>query len=173
MRVIGFAGYSGAGKTTLIEQVVARLTAGGLRVAVLKHAHHEFDIDQPGKDSWRHRAAGAAEVLVSSGRRWALMHELRGAPEPPLDELLARFSPCDLVIVEGHKHAPIPKIEVHRPALGKPLLHPDDSAIIAVASDAPLSTTLPRLDLNQPDAVVEFIRHYFETRHETRSAVLR
>lgn len=173
MNVIGFAGYSGAGKTTLVEQVVARLVARGVRVAVLKHAHHEFDIDQPGKDSWRHRAAGAAEVLISSGRRWALMHELRGAPEPSLDELLARFSPCDLVIVEGFKRAPIPKIEVHRPALGKPLLHPDDPAIIAVASDAPLRTTLPLLDLNQPDAVIEFIRQHFEIGHETRSAVLR
>ncbi|MGD9944967.1 MAG: molybdopterin-guanine dinucleotide biosynthesis protein B [Burkholderiaceae bacterium] len=173
MNVIGFAGYSGAGKTTLIEQLIARLAARGRRVAVLKHAHHEFDIDRPGKDSWRHRAAGATEVLISSGQRWALMHELRGAAEPSLDELLGRLSPCDLVIVEGYKRAPIPKIEVHRPALGKPLLHPDDPQIVAVASDAALSTSLPRLDLNQPDAILEFIQRYFESRHETRSAVVR
>src|SRR5690348_12632939 len=127
MKVIGFAGWSGAGKTTLLTRLIPHLIAKGLRVSTLKHAHHEFDVDVPGKDSWRHREAGAAEVLVSSGKRWALMHELRGADEPKLPELLARMSPVDLVIVEGFKRELHPKIEVYRAANGKPPLFPDDS----------------------------------------------
>jgi molybdopterin-guanine dinucleotide biosynthesis protein B len=159
-RVFGFAGYSGSGKTTLIEQLIPQFVRAGLRVSLIKHAHHAFDIDKPGKDSYRHREAGCAEVLVTSDTRWVLMHELRGAPEPGLDEQIARFSPCDLVLVEGFKRAAIAKLEVHRPSHGRPLLHPDDPNIVAVASDAPVATRLPRLDINDAAQVAEFIiRH--------------
>ncbi|MFU2486616.1 molybdopterin-guanine dinucleotide biosynthesis protein B [Thauera sp. WH-1] len=157
MKLIGFAGWSGSGKTTLVEQVIGVLSARGLVVSLVKHAHHSFDIDHAGKDSWRHRQAGCREVMVSSGQRWSLTHELRGAPEATLDELLAHLSPCDLVLVEGFKRAPIPKIEVHRAVLGAPLLHPDDPYIVAIATDATLATSLPRLDLNGPAQVADFI----------------
>lgn len=157
MKVIGFAGWSGSGKTTLIEQVIPLLKAAGKTVSVIKHAHHRVDLDQPGKDSWRHREAGAMEVLVTTDQRWALLHELRDAPEPGIHAHLARMSPCDLVLVEGFKAAAIPKIEVHRPSVGKALLHPDDPCIIAVASDQPLALPLPCLDLNDPAAVARFI----------------
>jgi molybdopterin-guanine dinucleotide biosynthesis protein B len=157
MKVIGFAGWSGSGKTTLVEQVIGRLEARGLAVSLIKHAHHEFDIDYPGKDSWRHRHAGSREVLVTSAKRWTLMHELRGRPELTLDEALAQLSPCDVVLVEGFKRAPIPKIEVYRAANGKPQLFPDDPHVIAVACDEPVATALPQLDLNQPAAVADFI----------------
>lgn len=138
MRIVGLAGWSGAGKTTLLRRLIPLLTAQGLRVSTVKHAHHGFDVDQPGKDSWEHRQAGAHEVLVASAARWALMHEHRGAPEPSLRYLLSRLSPADLVLVEGFKRDAHPKIEVHRTAVGKPLLQPGDPAIRAVASDAPL-----------------------------------
>jgi molybdopterin-guanine dinucleotide biosynthesis adapter protein len=158
--VFGFAGYSGSGKTTLIEQVIHCFVQRGLKVALIKHAHHAFDIDKPGKDSFRHREAGCAEVLVTSDTRWVLMHELRDEREPTLEEQVARFSPCDLVLVEGFKRASIPKLEVHRPSWGRPLLHPQDPCIVAVASDAPVDTSLPVLDLNDPPQVAEFIiRH--------------
>ncbi len=137
MRVIGFAGWSGAGKTTLIRRVIPLLTERGLRVSTIKHAHHGFDIDKPGKDSWVHREAGATEVLVASSARFALMHELRGEPEPSLADLLARLAPVDLVIIEGFKRNAHPKIEVARDAVGKPPLHPDDPTIVALASDRP------------------------------------
>jgi len=136
MRVFGFAGWSGSGKTTLIEQVVPRLVARGIRVSLVKHAHHRFDVDRPGKDSYRHRHAGCSEVLVTSRERWALMHELRGGRELTLPETLARLSPCDLVLIEGYKAAPIPKLEVWRPAAGKPLLYPRDPHIVAIATDS-------------------------------------
>lgn len=159
--VFGFAGYSGAGKTTLIEMLIPRLVSAGLRVSLIKHAHHAFDIDKPGKDSYRHREAGCTEVLVTSDRRWVLMHELRNEAEPTLEEQLARFSACDLVLVEGFKRAAIPKLEIHRPAHGRPLLHPEDGNIIAVASDAPVATRLPVLDINAPASIAEFImRHH-------------
>jgi molybdopterin-guanine dinucleotide biosynthesis protein B len=157
LRVIGFAGFSGSGKTTLIEQLIPRLVDRGLRVSLIKHAHHAFDIDTPGKDSYRHRQAGATEVLISSNQRWALMHELRGEAEPDLQMQLQRFSPCDLVLVEGYKQAAIPKIEVHRPSMGRSLLHPSDPHIVAVASDGPVATALPVLDLNDYDAMTSFI----------------
>ena len=140
MRIIGLAGWSGSGKTTLLTQVIPILVGRGLRVSTLKHAHSGFDLDQPGKDSHSHRLAGATEVVISSGKRWALMHELRGAPEAALPELLSHMSPVDLVIVEGYKRDRHPKLEVHRSEVGKPLLHPDDPAIVAVASDGPLPT---------------------------------
>ncbi|MCK6376357.1 MAG: molybdopterin-guanine dinucleotide biosynthesis protein B [Zoogloea sp.] len=157
MKVFGFAGWSGSGKTTLIEQVIPEITRRGLTVSVIKHAHHGFDIDKPGKDSWRHREAGASEILLISDERWVLMHELRGAPEPDLDAQLARLSPCDLVLVEGFKAVQIPKLEVHRPAVGKPLQYPDNPAIVAIATDVPVDAPLPRLDINDPAAVAVFI----------------
>ena len=157
MKVIGFAGWSGSGKTTLVEQVIGLLEARGLIVSLIKHAHHDFDIDYPGKDSWRHRHAGCREVLVTGGKRWAVMHELRGRDELSLKEALAQLSPCDLVLVEGFKRQPIPKIEIYRAEIGKPLLFPDDPNIIAVASDVPQTTSLPQLNLNDPAAVTGFI----------------
>ena len=157
MKIIGIAGYSGSGKTTLIEKVIPILVGEGLRVSLIKHAHHEFDVDQPGKDSYRHRHAGCTEVLVSSSKRWALMHELRGAAEPSLDDQLKQLSPCDLVIVEGYKSAPIPKVEVHRRAGNVPLLHPDDEHVVAVATDEPLATKLPQIDIDDAPAVARFI----------------
>ncbi|MCD6679331.1 MAG: molybdopterin-guanine dinucleotide biosynthesis protein B [Burkholderiaceae bacterium] len=173
MKVFGFAGYSGSGKTTLIEQLIPRFVLRGLRVSLVKHAHHLFDIDKPGKDSYRHREAGASEVLITSDQRWVLMHELRDESEPSLYEQLQRFSPCDLVLVEGYKHAAIPKLEVHRPSLGKEPLYPNDPNIVAVASDAALVTKLPRLDLNDPDAIAEFILAHLEGTNETRIAAVR
>jgi molybdopterin-guanine dinucleotide biosynthesis protein B len=157
MKVFGFAGWSGSGKTTLIEKLIPRFVDAGLRVSLIKHAHHTFDVDQPGKDSYRHRHAGAAEVLVSSSRRWVLMHELRGAPEPAFEEQLKHLSPCDIVIVEGFKHAPIPKLEVWRRETGEPLIHPNDPHIVAVASDTRVETKLPVLDLNDDAAIASFI----------------
>ncbi|MFA6312496.1 MAG: molybdopterin-guanine dinucleotide biosynthesis protein B [Sterolibacterium sp.] len=157
MKIFGFAGYSGAGKTTLIEQLIPRFVMEGLRVSLIKHAHHDFDLDRPGKDSFRHREAGATEVFLVSRQRWVLMHELRGQPEPSLDEQLAHMSPCDLVLVEGFKYTAIPKIEVHRQANGKPLIYPENSNIVALASDIRLESPLPWIDLNDIDAIAAFI----------------
>lgn len=157
MNVFGFAGYSGSGKTTLLERLIPFFTAQGLTLALIKHAHHDFDIDQAGKDSYRHRQAGATEVLVSSAQRWALMHELRGAEEPTLQDHLMRLSPCDLVLVEGFKREPIPKLEIHRQANAKPLLFTQDSHIVAIATDASIETMLPRFDLNAIEAIGLFI----------------
>jgi|SRR5687767_9025728 len=157
MEIFGFAGWSGSGKTTLIEKLIPRFAGAGLRVSLIKHAHHTFDVDQPGKDSYRHRHAGAAEVLVTSSRRWVLMHELRGAHEPPFEEQVKRLSPCDLLLVEGFKHAPIPKLEVWRAEPGEALLHPNDTHIVAVASDAKIETRLPLLDLNDDAGIARFI----------------
>jgi len=162
MKIFGFAGWSGSGKTTLIEQLIPRFVQRGLRVSLIKHAHHTFDVDQPGKDSYRHRHAGAGEVLVTSSRRWVLMHELRGAHEPSFDEQVRRLSPCDLLLVEGFKHAPIPKLEVWRAQTGEPLLHPNDPHVVAVASDASIDTRLPRLDLNDVEGIARFILNRLE-----------
>jgi molybdopterin-guanine dinucleotide biosynthesis protein B len=158
MKVIGLAGWSGAGKTTLLARVIPYLREQGLRVSVIKHAHHKFDVDTPGKDSWRHRQAGAEEVLVSSGMRWALMHELRGAQEPRLPELLAKLSRVDLVIIEGYKSEPHRKIEVYRAGNGKPLLFPDDAAIAGVVSDVAIDTTLPTAHLDDVPSVAAMMR---------------
>lgn len=157
MKVFGFAASSGVGKTTLMERLIPLLVARGMRVSVIKHAHHGFDIDQPGKDSYRHRAAGATEVLVSSGVRWALMHELRDATEPSLTDLMARLSPCDIVLIEGFKREPVPRIEVHREAAGVPLLYPHDPHIVAIASDVPLQAPLPVFALDDPGGLAEFM----------------
>jgi molybdopterin-guanine dinucleotide biosynthesis protein B len=157
MKTFGFAGWSGSGKTTLIEQLIPRFVKRGLRVSLLKHAHHTFDVDQPGKDSYRHRQAGATEVLVTSSRRWVLMHELRGAHEPSFDEQVSHLAPCDLLIVEGFKFAPIPKMEIWRAETGEGLLHPNDPHIVAVASDIKVDTRLPLLDLNDHDGIAAFI----------------
>jgi molybdopterin-guanine dinucleotide biosynthesis protein B len=150
--VVGLAGWSGAGKTTLLSRLIPVLVARGLRVATIKHAHHAFDVDQEGKDSWIHRAAGADSVLVCSARRWALMHELRGAPEPGLPELLGRLPAADLVLVEGFKRGPHPRLEVFRAANGKPPLHPDDPGIAGLVSDRSFPESgLPAVSLDDVD----------------------
>src|SRR5919201_1279872 len=148
MRVIGIAGWSGAGKTTLVTKLDPLLVERGIRVSTIKHAHHGFDVDQKGKDSHTHRMAGASEVLVSSANRWALVHELRGAAEPSLNDLLAKLAPVDLVIVEGFKHGAHPKLEIYRAEVGKPPLHPDAPHIVAVASDAPVEAHVPSVNLD-------------------------
>jgi len=160
MKIFGFAGWSGSGKTTLIEKLIPIFVARGLKVSLIKHAHHTFDVDQPGKDSYRHRHAGCTEVLVSSSRRWALVHELRGAPEPGFAELLEHLSPCDLVLVEGFKREHVPKLEVYRAATGEPLLHPQDRDIVGIASDRRLDTKLPQFDLDDAAGIADFVvRH--------------
>jgi molybdopterin-guanine dinucleotide biosynthesis protein B len=165
MKALGFAGYSGSGKTTLMEALLPRLKAAGLAVSVIKQSHHDFQVDVPGKDSWRHRQAGAREVLLTSPHRWMLLHELRAEPEPALAEHIARLSPCDLVLVEGFRHAALAKIEVWREANGRPWLHPDDPHIIAVAADVEPPGTLPHLNLNEVDAILAFILEWLN-RHE-------
>ena len=160
MIVFGIAGWSGSGKTTLIEKLIPQFTARGVSVSVIKHAHHRFDLDRPGKDSFRHREAGATQVLMLSSDRWVLMHELRGAPEPTLDEQLRLLAPCDVVLIEGFKAAPVPKVEVHRPAHGKPPLWLDNPHVVAVATDEDIECPLPRLPLNDGAAIVDFILDY-------------
>jgi molybdopterin-guanine dinucleotide biosynthesis protein B len=156
--VLGIAGWSGAGKTTLITKLIPCLAARGIRIATIKHAHHAFDVDQPGKDSYEHRKAGAFEVIVSSARRWVQMHEVGEGTEATLPELLRRLSPCDLVLVEGFKTERHPKLEVYRASVGKPPLHPDDARIVAIASDQDFPDVgIPVVDINDVDAVAEQI----------------
>ena len=157
MKVFGFAGYSGSGKTTLIEQLIPHFVLEGLTVSLIKHAHAGFDIDRPGKDSYRHREAGASEVLLSCGDRWALMHERRAEGEPTLNELLGHLSPCDLVLIEGFKQEPLPKIEVYRAANGKPPLFPERPDIVAVATNDAPATTLPILPIDDAEAIAQFL----------------
>jgi molybdopterin-guanine dinucleotide biosynthesis protein B len=157
MKVFGFAGWSGSGKTTLIEKLIPLFVARGIRVSLIKHAHHSFDVDQPGKDSYRHRHAGCNEVLVTSSKRWVLMHELRGAPEPGFAELIERVSPCDLLLVEGFKREKLPKLEVYRASVGESLLHPQDHDIVAIASDQPVDAKLPFLHLDDVPPIASFI----------------
>ena len=161
MRIIGLAGFSGSGKTTLLAKAIPRIVARGVTVSTLKHAHHNFEIDQPGKDSHTHRIAGATEVLIGSARRWALVHELRSEAEPALAALLTRLSAVDLVIIEGYKAEPHPKLEVHRAVTGAPLLAPGDAAIVAIASDVPLpAARVPVVDLDDVNHIVDIlIRH--------------
>lgn len=158
MRVYGITGWKNTGKTTLTERLVAHFTGQGLRVSTVKHAHHDTEIDHPGRDSFRHRQAGAGQVIVASPARWAVMTELRGAAEPPLADLLAHLAPCDLVLVEGYKRAPHPKIEAHRAVTGRTLLAPENPTIRAIASDSAPQIALPLFDLDDIPAIAAFIR---------------
>lgn len=166
MHILGIAGFSGAGKTTLVTKLIPVLRDRGMTVSTIKHAHHAFDVDTPGKDSYEHRHAGAQEVLVSSGNRWALMHENRGDPEPGLDALLAKLSPVDLVLVEGWKHGGHKKLEVYRPSIGKPLLAVEDAHVIAVATDGAKegngldAVSVPLIDIDDLHAIADFVQAY-------------
>ena len=158
MRIIGLAGWSGSGKTTLITKLIPRLIARGVKVSTLKHAHHGFDLDQPGKYSFFHRAAGATEVIISSARRWAILHELREEPEWDLRVLVTKMSPVDLVLVEGFKRDAFPKLEIYRAENGKPLIHPEDPHIVAIASDVELpQARIPVVDLNDIEAIADLL----------------
>jgi molybdopterin-guanine dinucleotide biosynthesis protein B len=162
MRIFGFAGWSGSGKTTLIEKLIPLFTARGLRVSLIKHAHHKVDVDKPGKDSYRFREAGAVETLLTSDSRWALMHELRGAPSLTFEESIRLVSPCDLLLIEGFKYYPAPKMEIWRQATGQPPLYPGDEHIVALSTDTPEvikpSRPLRQFDLNQPETMLDFIQ---------------
>lgn len=157
MKVFGIIGYKNAGKTTLVERLVAVFTARGLAVSTIKHAHHAFDLDAPGKDTFRHRTAGARQVMLATGTRWVLMSELRDAAEPTLSDLLARMDPVDLVLVEGYKRDSHPRIEVHRSATGHPLIAPDDPNVHAIACDGPRDSDRPLIDIDDIDAIADFI----------------
>lgn len=158
MKILGVAGWSGAGKTTLLARLIPVLTARGFRVSTMKHAHHAFDVDTPGKDSYVHRAAGATEVMVASGRRWALMHELRDDPEPDAADLIRHMSPVDLLLIEGFKNEPHDKVEIYRESNGKPLLSAGDPTYVAILSDGPVAATqLPVIDLNDIAAIADFV----------------
>jgi molybdopterin-guanine dinucleotide biosynthesis protein B len=161
MKIFGIAGWSGSGKTTLMVKLLPQLTGRGYSVSTMKHTHHNFDIDRPGKDSHEHRQAGATEVMIASSARWALLHELRGAAEPDMDALIARMTPVDLLLIEGfkfHRHA---KLEVFRAAIGKPMLNADDPSVVAVASDGPLSgVRVPVFDMNDVAGISDFIVGY-------------
>jgi molybdopterin-guanine dinucleotide biosynthesis protein B len=157
MKVFGFAGWSGSGKTVLIERIIPLLTGRGLEVSLIKRAHHEFDVDVPGKDSYRHRRAGCREVLLSSSARWAHMHELRGAPEQTLQQLIDRISPCDLLLVEGFKREVIPKMEIFRRDNNKASLHTHDPHIVAVAADCRFETALPQFELDDAAGIADFV----------------
>ena len=157
MKLFGVVGWKNAGKTGLMERLVTEITHRGITVSTVKHAHHSFDVDHPGKDSFRHRHAGASEVLLSSRSRVAVMHELRDAPEPSLADLLTRLQPVDLVLIEGYKRDAHPKVEAHRAATGNPLIAPGDPTVRAIASDVPLDMDLPVFDLNDTAAVADFI----------------
>ncbi len=158
MKIFGLAGWSGSGKTTLMVKLLPELIGRGLTVSTMKHTHHSFDIDKPGKDSYEHRAAGATEVMVTSSARWALLRELRGEPEPDMDAQITRMTPVDLLLIEGFKANRHPKMEVHRPAIGKPLLCVNDPTVVAVATDAPLNgVTVPVFDINDVFGIAEFI----------------
>lgn len=172
MKIFGLAGWSGAGKTSLLVRLLPELAARGLTVSTMKHAHHAFDLDQPGKDSYEHRRAGATEVLVTSANRWALMHELRGAPEAEFEALVARMTPVDLLLIEGFKHHPHDKLEIFRRDVGKPLLCVADPRVVAVASDAPVpEARVPVIDLDDTRAVADFIvAHCGLARSEARGA---
>lgn len=160
MKAFGLTGWSGSGKTTLMEHLVRRYTARGLQVSLIKHAHKGFDIDQPGKDSWRARAAGCREVLLTADRRWVLMHELADDEDVTLEDHLARLGPCDLVLVEGFKFASLPKLEVYRPSLGREPVFRQNPHVVAVASDGPVETSLPVLDLAAHDDIAAFVLRY-------------
>jgi len=172
MRIIGLAGWSGSGKTTLITKVLPRLIARGQRVSTIKHAHHGFDLDQPGKDSFMHRTAGATEVVISSARRFAVLHELRDEPEWDLPDLLGKLAPVDLVLVEGFKRDAFPKLEIHRKGNGKPLLHPDDPHIVAIASDTPLpAAAVPVIGLDDIERIADMLLKHATTLQSAAAAL--
>ena len=174
MRLIGLSGWSGSGKTTLLTALIPALIARGSTVSTIKHAHHAFDVDKPGKDSFVHREAGAHEVLISSERRWALMREHRGAPEPTLQELLPHLGEVDLVIVEGFKREAHPKIEIHRAVVGKRLLYPNDPGIVALASDPEIpDAPIPHVSLNDIKAIADLVERHAVEIGETAWADLR
>ena len=162
MKIFGVTGWKNSGKTGLMERLITELTARGLTVSSIKHAHHSFDIDHPGRDSYRHRDAGARQVLLASRNRWALMHELRDEDEPSLGDLLKQLSPVDLVLIEGYKRDRHPKIEAHRKETGQPLIAPEDETIVAVASDTSVAIDRPVLDLNDTTSIVNFIAQHLE-----------
>lgn len=168
MKIFGFAGWSGSGKTTLVKAVIPALIERGLKISTIKHTHHNFDIDRPGKDSFEHRAAGAHEVVITGAARWALLHENRGEPEPDINAMLSRMSPVDLVIIEGFKSYAHPKMEVYRPEVGKPIICADDPSVVAVASTTKLDVTIPQLDLNDVEAIAEFVINFCELPAEQR-----
>jgi len=176
VKVFGLAGYSGAGKTTLIEALIPRFVARGMTVSLIKHTHHDFDLDRSGKDSYRHREAGAMEVMLVCNQRWVLMHELRGRSEPSFEEQLANLSPCDLLLVEGFKETPIPKLEVHRPENGKPFIWPENPSVVALAMPktvpTPSGCSLRRLDLDDRDAIAAFILDFVDRQLDVASARL-
>jgi molybdopterin-guanine dinucleotide biosynthesis protein B len=158
MKIFGLAGWSGAGKTSLMVRLLPELVSRGLTVSTMKHAHHAFDVDVPGKDSYQHRQAGATEVLVTSANRWALMHELRGAPEAPMEEMVARMTPVDLLLIEGFKHHPHDKLEVYRREVGKPLLCVSDPRVVAVASEGTVpEARVPVIALDDTRAIADFV----------------
>jgi molybdopterin-guanine dinucleotide biosynthesis adapter protein len=169
MKIFGFAGWSGSGKTTLVKAVIPAMIARGLKVSTIKHTHHNFDIDRPGKDSFEHRVAGAHEVVITGAARWALLHENRGEPEPDIETMLTRMSPVDLVIIEGFKSYSHPKMEVYRPEVGKPLLCVDDPSIVAVASTLKLDHDVPQINLNDIEAVADFVIRFCELSAERRN----
>ena len=162
MKIFGVTGWKNSGKTGLMERLITEFTARGLTVSSIKHAHHSFDIDHPGRDSYRHRDAGARQVLLASRNRWALMHELRDEDEPSLGDLLKQLSPVDLVLIEGYKRDRHPKIEAHRKETGQPLIAPEDETIVAVASDTPVAVDRPVLDLNDTASIANFIAQHLE-----------
>ena len=162
MKIFGVTGWKNSGKTGLMERLITEFTARGLSVSSIKHAHHSFDIDHPGRDSYRHRDAGARQVLLASRNRWALMHELRDEDEPSLGDLLKQLSPVDLVLIEGYKRDRHPKIEAHRKETGQPLIAPEDETIVAVASDTSVTIDRPVLDLNDTASIANFIGQYLE-----------
>lgn len=162
MKIFGVTGWKNSGKTGLMERLITEFTARGLSVSSIKHAHHSFDIDHPGRDSYRHRDAGARQVLLASRNRWALMHELRGEDEPSLGDLLKQLSPVDLVLIEGYKRDRHPKIEAHRKETGQPLIAPEDETIVAVASDTSVTIDRPVLDLNDTASIANFIAQHLK-----------
>lgn len=170
MKIFGLAGWSGSGKTTLVVELIPEIISRGFTISTMKHTHHKFDLDKPGKDSFNHRHAGASEVMMTSSTRWALMHELRGEPEPSMEDLIAHMTPVDLILVEGFKSYPHPKIEIHRPAIGKPLLNKGDKSVVAIATNETLNDiTVPILDLNDVVSIADFILDYVGLTQEARS----
>lgn len=159
-KIFGFAGWSGSGKTTLVKAVIPSLIDRGLKVSTIKHTHHNFDIDKPGKDSYEHRVAGAHEVVITGSNRWALLHENRGEKEPDIDFLLGRMAEVDLVLIEGFKSYPHPKLEVYRPEVGKPILCVDDQSIVAVATNADIDTQIPQLPIDDIEAISDFVMSF-------------